>query len=83
MASFLFRILSDEPWLNCTDIKNCTPLEYQLLAEKIWADMAFVLPAFEHALLYSDKSAFVAVYYLNVDMKFDLLRDVSFKMKNA
>ncbi|CAG5099585.1 Oidioi.mRNA.OKI2018_I69.XSR.g16591.t1.cds [Oikopleura dioica] len=64
-----FRILSDEPWLNCTDIKHCTALEYQLLAEKIWADMAFVLPAFEHALLYSDKSAFVAVYYLNVDMK--------------
>ncbi|CAG5104737.1 Oidioi.mRNA.OKI2018_I69.chr1.g1494.t1.cds [Oikopleura dioica] len=52
-----FRLMSDEPWLNCDDIKNCTAQEYQILAAKIMGEMAFVLPSFEHALLYSDQSA--------------------------
>ena len=63
--------MSDEPWLNCDDIKKCTAQEYQILAAKIMGEMAFVLPSFEHALLYSDRSAEVSVYYLNVDMLYD------------
>ena len=37
----------------------------------IYGDLAFVLPAFEQALLYSDKGAYTAVYYLNIDMLYD------------
>ena len=45
--------------------------------------MAFVLPAFEQALMYSEKSAFVAVYYLNIDMLYDLLSQMSFPINGS